>query len=289
VLRAAPEEPKHDAQWTDDWHHCLHVLLTGETEGYYEDYESAAALLARCMAEGFAYQGEPSKHLGGTPRGQVSGHLPTTAFIICLQNHDQIGNRAFGERLSVLASPAALRAATLLLLLTPQIPMIFMGDEWGETKPFLFFTDHEDELADLVREGRRREFGHFAAFKNPDMRAKIPDPNAIGTFTASIPEIPIIPTPDQAAMMALYESALRIRREKIIPHLAGTVSAGAQPLGTAGVRAAWKLNDGALLTLAANFGKTPLPCEPGGGDVLAGEFGNNELPAFTCCAWLQTA
>jgi maltooligosyltrehalose trehalohydrolase len=182
-----------------------------------------------------------------------------------------------------------LRAATLLLLLTPQIPMIFMGDEWGETKPFLFFTDHEDELAELVREGRRKEFGHFAAFKDPDMRAKIPDPNAIGTFTASIPEIPITPTPDQAAMMALFETALQIREQKIIPRLAGTVSAGAQALGTTGVRAAWKMNDGAVLTLAANFGDTSLPCEPGAGGILAGDFGKNELPAFTTCAWLQTA
>jgi maltooligosyltrehalose trehalohydrolase len=289
VLRAKPDEPKHDGQWTDDWHHCLHVLLTGETEGYYEDYEPAAQLLARCMAEGFAYQGEPSKHLGGTPRGEASAHLPATAFIICLQNHDQIGNRALGERLSVLTPPAALRAATLLLLLTPQIPMIFMGDEWGETKPFLFFTDHEDELAGLVREGRKKEFGHFAAFKNPDMQAKIPDPNAIGTFTASIPEIPITPTPDQAAMMALFEEALKIRREKIIPRMAGTVSAGAQALGTTGVRAAWTLNDGAVLTLAANFGDSSLPCEPGPGEVMAGDFGKNELLPFTCCAWLQPA
>ena len=161
-------------------------MLTGEHEGYYEDFQDAARLLARCMAEGFAYQGEISPH-GGKPRGERSSHLPTTAFVICLQNHDQVGNRAFGERLTSLARPQALRAATAALLMAPFIPMLFMGEEWGTRAPFLFFTDHNPDLAKLVREGRRREFQKFAAFSDPARRETIPDPNAASTFTASVP------------------------------------------------------------------------------------------------------
>ena len=113
-LRTGPGAPGFDAQWTDDVHHCLHVLLTGESEGYYEDFQDPIRQLARAMAEGFVYQGEVSKH-SGEPRGEPSAHLPTSAFVICLQNHDQIGNRAMGERLAALADPRALQAATALL------------------------------------------------------------------------------------------------------------------------------------------------------------------------------
>ena len=175
---------KFDAQWADDFHHCVHVLLTGESEGYYEDFQDAIRLLARCLAEGFAYQGEVSPH-AGTPRGEPSGHLPTTAFVTCLQNHDQIGNRAMGERLTVLAKPGHLRAATALLLLAPFVPLIFMGEEWGTEQPFLFFTSHTEELAQAIRAGRRDEFKHFEAFKDETRRSQIPDPNAPSTFEAS--------------------------------------------------------------------------------------------------------
>jgi maltooligosyltrehalose trehalohydrolase len=186
-LRESATAPGFDAQWTDDVHHCLHVLLTGEDEGYYEDFRDPINQLARCMAEGFAYQGEISPH-SGKPRGEPSGHLPSTSFVICLQNHDQIGNRAMGDRLTMLANPQGLRAATALLLLAPFIPLLFMGEEVFSKTPFLFFTDHNDELAELVRNGRREEFKHFAAFQDPERRERIPDPNAASTFTASIPE-----------------------------------------------------------------------------------------------------
>ncbi len=136
-LRATPNEKKYDAQWSDDWHHCVHVLLTGEHEGYYGDFQDATRLLARCLAEGFAYQGERSAY-SGEPRGEPSAHLPSTAFVIALQNHDQTGNRAFGERLTALADPAALRAATALLLLSPFVPLLLMGEEWGTKRPFLY-------------------------------------------------------------------------------------------------------------------------------------------------------
>ncbi len=148
-----------DAQWADDIHHAFHVLLTGETEGYYADFADAAGKLARCLAEGFAFQGEVN--LKGQHRGEPSADLPPTAFVAFLQNHDQIGNRAFGDRLTSSVDPEAMRAAQALLLLSPQIPLLFMGEEYGSQAPFPFFTDHHDELADLVREGRRKEFAGF--------------------------------------------------------------------------------------------------------------------------------
>ncbi len=176
-----------DAQWNDDAHNALHVLLTGEDGGYYADYAvKPAEKLARCLAEGFCFQGEYSNYLGA-PRGMPSNHLPPTAFVLFLQNHDQIGNRAFGGRLTTLTDPAALEAAIALVMLSPQIPLLFMGEETASRTPFLFFTDHATDLADAVREGRRNEFARFPAFADPIKRKQIPDPNAPSTFEASAP------------------------------------------------------------------------------------------------------
>ncbi len=293
LLRATPAEKKFDAQWTDDWHHCAHVMLTGESEGYYGDFDDAAARMARCLAEGFAYQGEPSAHAEGAPRGTASGHLPSTAFVICLQNHDQIGNRAMGDRLTALAKPEALRAAVALLLFTPQIPMLFMGEEWGTTTPFLFFTDHNEELGKLVTEGRRKEFAHFAAFSNPATREKIPDPNAAGTFQASVAAYPAQPDEAQQNWFDLYARCLDLRARHIVPVLAGCTAIGAQALSQAAIRAAWTMNDGSVLTVATNFGSASVECKPGGGTLL---FTTAEqappdytLTAYTTCVWLRAA
>ena len=157
-----------DAQWNDDFHNSAHVLLTGERDGYYRAYADAPRRhLARTLGEGFAYQGEPSPLHDGAPRGEPSAHLPPTAFVAFLQNHDQVGNRAFGERLRTLANEDAVRAATALLLLAPSIPLLFMGEEDGSTQPFQFFTDYRGALADAVREGRRREFAAFRRSPTP--------------------------------------------------------------------------------------------------------------------------
>jgi maltooligosyltrehalose trehalohydrolase len=271
---------KFTAQWNDDWHHCLHVLLTGEQEGYYEDFVAPAAQLARCLSEGFAYQGDSSRHAGGTLRGSPSAHLPSSAFVICLQNHDQIGNRAFGDRLQTLAKPEALRAAIPLLLFTPQIPMIFMGEEWGEQKPFLYFTDHDAELGRLVREGRRKEFSKFTAFQNAETRETIPDPNAIGTFDASKPE------PAETEWISLYQTCLDIRHAEIIPRLAGCSSLGAEILGEKAVRARWLMADSVTLTLAINLGSAPVACAPGH-NLHFGAFEDQKLPPNTSCLWID--
>jgi maltooligosyltrehalose trehalohydrolase len=243
---------RFDAQWNDDFHNTVHVLLTGESEGYYRGFtEEPTQKLARCLAEGFVYQGETPPGEDAEPRGKPSGHLSPIRFVSFLQNHDQIGNRAFGERLTVLAERDRLRAATALLLLSPQIPLIFIGDEAGSRSPFLFFTDFDDDLADAVREGRRREFTHFAAFADAKARERIPDPNAPGTFEASAP----IPGPDAREWLALYAELLALRHRHIVPRLAGAENLDAEVLGEGAVSARWRLNDGTTLTMAVNLGR----------------------------------
>ncbi len=174
----------YTAQWNDDFHNALHVLLTGETEGYYAAFaDDPTAHLARVLSEGFAFQGE--RDARGHVRGEPSAGLSPDHFVIFAQNHDQIGNRALGERLRTLVPAPRLRAALALTALTPMIPLFFMGEPWGAHQPFLFFTDFQPPLDEIVREGRRREFARFTAFSDPAVRAHIPDPNAEATFRAS--------------------------------------------------------------------------------------------------------
>ncbi|MGI4858686.1 MAG: malto-oligosyltrehalose trehalohydrolase [Janthinobacterium lividum] len=260
------------AQWSDDAHNTMHVLLTGETESYYEAFaEQPLHKLARVLGEGFVYQGQASPIHDGESRGEPSGSLPSTAFVFFLQNHDQVGNRAFGERLRLLTNDDALRAATALMLLSPQIPMLFMGEENGAREPFFFFTGYSGELADAVREGRRKEFAKFAAFNDEARREEIPDPNAENTFERSRPRfLPAdavaqatgAPTDDDGkAWLAFYRDALAVRHQHVIPGLHG----GAQPLGAevfaasgsdpraGAIIARWRLSTGAILTIAVNL------------------------------------
>jgi len=236
----------YDGQWNDDAHHVLHVLLTGESDGYYSDYATAPSQkLARCLAEGFVYQGEPSPHRKGETRGTPSADLPPTAFVLFLQNHDQIGNRPLGDRLTTLAHPDALRAAVTLLLLAPNIPLLFMGEERMSRAPFQFFTDFHGDLATAVREGRRKEFASFTRFSGED----IPDPNAVETFERS--KVP--PMGDDSFHRAL----LKVREREIVPRLAGARTIEATPIGDAAVTARWRMGDGAVLSMAVNFGEQP--------------------------------
>ncbi|AXP03460.1 malto-oligosyltrehalose trehalohydrolase [Pseudomonas bijieensis] len=249
-------EHGYDAQWNDDGHNALHVLLTGETDAYYADYaEQPTEQLARCLSQGFVFQGHINRH--GESRGEPSGHLPPSAFVLFLQNHDQIGNRALGERLHQLAVPQALQAATALLLLSPMIPLLFMGDEVAAEQPFLFFTSHHGELAELVREGRRSEFKAFSAFADPQKREQIPDPNAASTFEASRPSLES-QGPEQQAHEALYRQLLKIRREEIVPRLPGAQALGADVLGRGAVSARWRLGDGSVLRIDLNLSDQPV-------------------------------
>lgn len=256
----------YDAQWNDDAHHVLHHLLTGETQGYYADYaDQPAQALARCLAEGWLYQGQVSRYRGGQPRGEPSGALPPTAFVLFLQNHDQTGNRALGERLAALVeSPGRLRAAVALQLLAPQIPLIFMGEERGSRAPFLYFTSHADPaLAHAVREGRRREFSRFASFSGAGVASRLPDPNDPATYEASRPGA----GEDAQAWMRDYAALLQLRARLIAPRLAGAASLGASAMGGHAVFARWELADGARLSVYANLGpqrqQVPAPLLPG--------------------------
>jgi maltooligosyltrehalose trehalohydrolase len=250
---------RFDAQWNDDAHHAFHVLLSGESDGYYRDFaREPARLLARALAEGFAYQGEPSEHRGAAPRGTPSASLPSTAFVDFLQNHDQIGNRAFGERISALAPDEAVRAATAVLLLAPSIPLLFMGEEWGATTPFLFFSDFGGDLAQAVTEGRRREFAAWPAFADPATRARIPDPQDEATLRASALRWAERERPDHAAMLAFHRELLALRSGVLVPRLAnGAHGESYQLLDATALRVKWRLGDESRLGVVANLGAAP--------------------------------
>jgi malto-oligosyltrehalose trehalohydrolase len=273
----------YDAQWNDDIHHALHVLLTGETNGYYSDYsKDPAGALVRALGEGFVYQGEASAHRQGAPRGTPSADLPPTAFVSFLQNHDQTGNRAFGERLTTLVDPRRLKAAIALQMLCPQIPLVFMGEEAGAREPFLYFTDHRPELATAVRDGRRAEFAKFPEFSDPARRDDIPDPNAPETFRRSKPDFH---GRDATEWNALYAGLIALRRNEIVPRLSGTRAEGAEKIGDAAVLARWRMGDGATLIIAANLGSEAVQVPLPEASPLWGNRGNN-LPAASTLAWI---
>ena len=237
-----------EAQWNDDFHNALHVLLTGETAGYYGAYaEDAIGKLACCLAEGFAWQGEPMR---GQPRGESSGHLSPLCFIDFLQNHDQIGNRAWGERLTALAGPTLLEAAYALMLLTPAVPLLFMGEEWASHRPFLFFTDHQTEqLRTAVRDGRRKEFAEFDGHGGSD----VPDPNALATFERSRLDPREAGSPEGLARLTLIRLLLALRKQHLAPHLEQARPLGARAIGPRALQAGWQLGD-ARLRVYCNLG-----------------------------------
>jgi maltooligosyltrehalose trehalohydrolase len=281
----------YTAEWNDDFHNVAHVIATGETEGYYEDFaDDVWGKLARALAEGFAYQGEPSRHAGGEARGEPSGHLPPTAFVDFLQNHDQTGNRALGERLVTLTRPELAQALAAILLLSPHVPLLFMGEEWGETRPFAFFTDFHGELADAVREGRRREFRHFAAFEDEATRATIPDPNAPETFEASRIDWGARDTAAGRAWLELTRTLLATRHREIVPRLAETGGGCGRVLVAAdGVVAVdWRLSN-ATLRLRANLGQRAAPAPAAEGRVLYAAAGADwaELPPLSVLVTLD--
>ncbi len=244
------------AQWNDDFHNALHVVLTGESNGYYVDYiDDPLAHLGRCLAEGFTFQGTPIQYTNGEPRGEPSDHLPPLAFLNFLQNHDQTGNRAMGDRISTLCSPEAVTAATAILMLSPSPPMLFMGQEWASEQPFLFFCDLGDDLTDSVRDGRRREFASFPEFSDPEARLQIPDPTAEETFHRSALDWDSRTDGGHAVALALHRDLIALRKLEIVPRLKETPghSGTAAKLEGGGLTAAWTLGDGSRLTLITNM------------------------------------
>src|SRR5690606_31362635 len=195
-----------DAAWADEWHHALHAALCGDTSGYYEDF-GPLALLAKALRQAWVYDGSWSPHRQrrhGRPPTGLAGHR----FVISAQNHDQVGNRAAGERLAALTTPGRLRIAAALLLTSPFAPMLFQGEEWAASTPFQYFTDHEDPaLGRAVSEGRRREFRAFGW----DPRA-VPDPQDPGTFEASKLDWDELAKAPHDGMLAWYRELLALRR-----------------------------------------------------------------------------
>jgi malto-oligosyltrehalose trehalohydrolase len=254
LARTADARPMlYDAQWNDDVHHVLHVSATAEAEGYYADYRGDTDKLGRALAQGFAFQGELMPYRG-SPRGERSDHLPPCAFVAFIQNHDQVGNRAFGERLSTLAPPAALRAVTALYLLLPQVPMLFMGEEWQCTRPFLFFCDFGADFAAAVCNGRREEFARFAAFRDPATRALIPDPQAERTFLDSKLDWERLAEPASARAFHWYQDLLTVRRRHIVPLMPQLAAAGDyQIIAPGALLLRWRARTGSELTLAVNL------------------------------------
>ena len=249
--------PHAVAQWNDDSHHAFHAVVSGEGDGYYVDYADRPLWhLGRCLAEGFSYQGDASKHRKGERRGEPSRHLPPEAFIDFLQNHDQVGNRAMGERLITLAPEPAMKLASAALCLAPAIPMLFMGEEFGARTPFLFFCDFHGDLARAVREGRRKEFAAFARFSDAKVRETIPDPNDEQTFLASKLPWHVLAKPGHAEWLRHYRDVLQVRAREIAPRLSDThVPAIFKVIGAHGLAIDWNLPDGARLRLRANFGE----------------------------------
>jgi maltooligosyltrehalose trehalohydrolase len=261
------------AQWNDDAHHGYHVLLTGERDGYYADYAAdAPRLLGRALAEGFSWQGEPSQHRGGASRGEPSAHLPLTAFVPFVQNHDQVGNRAMGDRIWTLVPAERMRLAMAMLLLAPSIPLVFMGDEFGAKTPFLYFCDFQGELATAVREGRRREFASFARFADEQARAAIPDPNDERTFLASKLDWESMRAPEHAAAFEHFRRLAALRAEAITPRLAQGEAHGTYTSAPPGLVAVdWTLGDGSGLFLRANLSGAAAAFTPAPGEILHSE------------------
>jgi maltooligosyltrehalose trehalohydrolase len=243
------------AQWNDDVHHALHALVSGEADGYYADYAAEPLkMLGRSLAEGFAYQGEYSA-FRDRARGEPSAQLPPAAFVGFLQNHDMVGNRAFGTRIQAFADSRLIPAAYACLLLSPQIPMLFMGEEFAASTPFLFFCDFGPELAQSVANGRRHEFKRFAAFASDVAVAGIPDPNAESSFIGSKLNWRERLAPPHRERLDFIRELLALRRHYLAPHLSKGAHAGSFEIVNDVLRVEWRFADGRSWCLMAHFGE----------------------------------
>jgi malto-oligosyltrehalose trehalohydrolase len=289
---------RYNAQWNDDLHHAFHVLLTGERDGYYSEYAGEPARhLGRTLAEGFAWQGEPSPYRDGMPRGEPSASLPPGAFVSFLQNHDQVGNRALGERLCALADERKLRAAVCAWLLAPQPPLLFMGEEFGAATPFLFFCDFGPDLATAVTEGRRKEFARFARFASAEAQAAIPDPSAPDTFARSKLDWSSLGEAAHARWLAFYGGLLALRRDAIVPLLAGAPGGHGRHVacGAGALVVEWALDRGSRLEIRLNLSdREAVAPHPPAGELLrcepedaASGFAAGRLPAAAAACYLS--
>jgi maltooligosyltrehalose trehalohydrolase len=281
ILDAIQDPPhgKYRAQWNDDYHHAWRVLMTGEKQGYYADYQrSPRSDIARALSSGFVYQGETSEFRRGN-RGEPSGHLAPTTFINFLQNHDQIGNRALGDRLEGNADARMIEAALQVLLIAPHIPMLFMGEEWGSTVPFPFFCDFGGDLADAVRKGRRVEL----AWAYAEFGDEVPDALAASTRDSAVLDWDSREAPAGRKRLTLVRELLRTRKQQIIPRLAGAAFGKAQAADDGLLTADWRMGDGAVLRLLANLSDRAISHAPGApaGTLIWGSELGGSVPPWT--------
>ena len=255
-----------DAVWADDFHHQVRRLAAGDSDGYYEDFAGTTQDLATTIEEGWFYRGQWSLHRG-QPRGTTTEGVPPCRLIVCVQNHDQIGNRPFGRRLHHQVDLALYRALSTLLLFVPETPLLFMGQEWAASTRFLFFTDHHEELGRQVTIGRREEFSRFRAFANPRLRQEIPDPQASSTFESSRLEWDERARAPHRGVLELYRALLTLRRTT--PALrscqrceAAAPSAASLVVWRTGEDLAWLL---VLGTAPGRVDLSPWLSRPGGG------------------------
>jgi malto-oligosyltrehalose trehalohydrolase len=253
LVRQKGGEPTwYTAQWNDDVHHVLHTAATGESNGYYQEYAGDTHKLGRALAEGFAFQGETMR-FSGKARGEPSADLPPEAFVSFIQNHDQVGNRAFGDRIGKMAPANALRAIAAVYLLLPHVPMLFMGEEWNAAQPFVFFCDFSGDLARAVSEGRRQEFAAFPEFQDSEKHSLIPDPQSAGTFASAKLDWSDLRKPEHASWLEWYQRVLRVRKAEIAPRMHEIVRGGRYTvLAPSAVSVYWPL-EGAELALDANL------------------------------------
>jgi maltooligosyltrehalose trehalohydrolase len=270
-----------DAVWADDFHHEVRRGLAGDHEGYYRDFTGRVADIAATVRDGWFFKGQHSEHFGG-PRGTDPAGLDPRRFVFFLQNHDQVGNRALGERLHHQVDPAAFRAATALLLCAPQTPLLFMGEEWAAAEPFLFFTDHEPGLGRLVTEGRRREFRGFSGFSDPAQRERIPDPQTPSTFERSRLDWSRNGEEPRASTLRLHRALLRLRREEPLLCDAPGRRVHVAAVGDDSLAVAYAAGERALLVIVRLRGAGPVePAPPPGGRHRWSPVLSTEDPAFT--------
>lgn len=245
----------YDAQWSDDIHHAIHAVMTSDPGAYYTDYLGRIDLVGRALAEGTAWQGEYMEH-AQKHKGEPSAFLPPTAFVAFMQNHDQVGNRPWGGRISTQLPDRALRMWSAITLLSPQIPLLFMGEEWRAATPFMFFSNVGDDLAQTIRDGRREELIDY-----PDaQQGNLPDPMSSEVFEASRLDWSELEMPEHRAMLEHYRALIALRKREIIPRLHGMRghTGHYEVFGTTAVRVGWTLGDGQSLDLIANFGPEPV-------------------------------
>jgi maltooligosyltrehalose trehalohydrolase len=254
-----------DVVYADDFHHALRRYLAGDHEGYYADFEGTLDEVARCIMQGWLYEGQPTRRSNGARRrGTPARDRPAWQFLYALQNHDQVGNRAFGERLHHQIGNDRFAVASALLLFLPYTPMLFMGQEFAASSPFQFFTDHNQELGGLVTEGRRREFRAFSAFADPTARERIPDPQAAATLSASKLRLAEAASPAGVEYQRWYAALLNLRHTDAVlaDQSRERLSARALTADVLAVRR-WSASDERLLL--ANFGDAALETSEFGG------------------------